>query len=376
MKHRSKLAVAVCLLSAAAACSRQSTAPASPSGAAAASSNVSADATLKVTAPENQSPPNGQTLTQGGDIVLVVRNSRALYDSTLRLTYSFEVWSDGTDVAGFLRYAAAAAEGSAGTTSLTVPPNVELTPEHVYKWRVRSYVGLDNSEYSGWSTFIAPVNTGYIRGNELYDPLDNGQTVGRITGPVTFIPGQGVRLDSKSSWIEYIMPATATTGEYSAIVTGLRVKNPGSEDPKDRVLTMREGFSAINDNRYRFSIDVRGNGAAAWRFISGNANAGGYIETLGEGERPSLNFRSANTYFIRGQWTGSRFQVQYKDLTNNIVMYDAGKGYGGTYRPAPQVVYVGSPWIAGERGEPDSYDGMVVRQVWMSPNPRPAFANR
>ena len=58
---------------------------------------------------------------------------------------------------------------------------------------------------------------------------------------------------------------------------------------------MREGWAAMNDNRFRFSIDVRGNGAAAWRFLTGNANAGAYIETLGPEERPVLPFRSQPT---------------------------------------------------------------------------------
>ena len=43
----------------------------------------------------------------------------------------------------------------------------------------------------------------------------------RTFGPVTFIPGQGARLETQSSWIEYVMPANAPTGEFSAIFTGL-----------------------------------------------------------------------------------------------------------------------------------------------------------
>ncbi len=373
MKHRSQMAVAVCLLFAA-ACGRQSSSPASPTSAAlaAAAHNINPDATLKVSAPVNVSPANGAHPDQG-ELILVVNNSVPTYDQTLQLTYSFEIWTDDTSVTGALIYAGPSPQGSGGQTTHNVPSTVDLQGDRTYKWRVRSYVGLDNSEYSQWFTFVAPNTVGYIRGNELYDPLINGATVGRITGPVTFLPGQGVRLESKSSWIEYIMPATATTGEISAIFTGLTVKNVGSEDPKDRVLTMREGFAAMNDNRFRASIDVRGNGAAAWRFLTGSTV--NYIETTGTGERPTLGFRRANTYFIRGIWNG-RWTVQYKDLTNNVVLYDAGKGYGGTYRPAPQVVYVGSPWVGGERGEPCTYDGMVVKQVWMSPNPRPAFANR
>jgi len=319
------------------------------------------------------SPANGVHLDPG-EIVLTVQNSVPTFDPSLKLTYSFELWTDGTDVPGTMIWAGPIDGGTSGTTSLPIPSGIALVGESTYKWRSRSYVGLDNSEYSAWSTFVAPTNLGYLRGSELYDPLDNGHTVGTIVGPVTFIPGVGARLESKSSWIEYAMPVTATTGEFSAIFTNLTVKNVSSEDPKDRVLTMREGWAPMNDNRFRFSIDVRGNGAAAWRFLTGSTTS--YIETTGTGERPLLGFRRANTYFIRGTWSGNRFQVTYKDLTTGATLYDAGKGYGGTYRPSPQVVYVGSPWVGGERGEPSTYDGMIVRQVWMSTNPRPGFANK
>ena len=47
---------------------------------------------------------------------------------------------------------------------------------------------------------------GYLRGGELYDPLINGKTIGNIVGPVTFIPGVGVRLETFDSRIVYEMP--------------------------------------------------------------------------------------------------------------------------------------------------------------------------
>jgi len=343
---------------------------------------VNADATLKVTAPENQSPPGGQTLTPG-DLVLVVKNSRRLYDPTMRLTYSFEIWSDGTDVAGFLRYAGPSAEGTDGTTSHTVPASVELTPEHIYKWRVRSYVGLDNSEYSAWSTFVAPTNTGYIRslGNgsaEIYDPMTDGRTIGSIHGAVNFVPGVGFEMGARDSWIEYVMPEpdTCNACEFSAILNHLHsVSN--DEDPKDSVISARVGFSAFNDNPYRLSVDKRGNNAVAWRFITGDA--GSYIETLGTGERPIVNFRFANQYFVEARWTRnpSIFTVTYRqDNATGPILYRASKAYGREYRPHPLVAYAGRPWIGGERGEPSTVAGMIIRQLWLSPNPRPAFANR
>ena len=118
----------------------------------------------------------------------------------------------------------------------------------------------------------------------------------------------------------------------------------------------------------------RGNGNAAWRFITGNPG-GGYIETLGA-ERTFMPIREDNTNFIRATWNGSRFQAYYKDLTTGQELYNFGKNYTGVYQPFPLVAYVGSPWVPGERGEPASYEDMIVRQVWLSPNPRPAFANK
>ncbi len=372
MKHRSRLAAAVCLPLLVAACSRQSSAPVSPSASAVASTHVSADATLKVSAPVPQSPANGARLDPG-EIVLVARNSVPTYDTTLQLTYSFELWTDGTDTTGALLYAGPSTSGN-GTTSHTIPQTVDLIGERTYKWRVRSYVGLDNSEYSAWSTFVAPTNTGYIRGNELYDPMLDGTTVGRIHGAVTFIPGKGFRMESRESWIEYIMPATCTDCEFSALLNNIHSVS-STEDPKDTVISARVGFSAFNDNPYRLSVDKRGNNAVAWRFITGDTS--NYIETLGSGERPVVNFRSANQYFVQATWRSNFFEVTYRqDSPTGLLMYKAGKPFGRQYRPNPLVAYAGRPWIAGERGEPSTVEGMIIRQLWLSPNARPAFANR
>jgi hypothetical protein len=57
------------------------------------------------------------------------------------------------------------------------------------------------------------------------------------------------------------------------------------------------------------------------------------------------------------------------------VIYSFGKSYCGTYNPDPHMVYAGGP--TGRAG-PDSgsVPGMIVKQLWMSSRPRPAFANR
>ena len=47
----------------------------------------------------------------------------------------------------------------------------------------------------------------------------------------------------------------------------------------------------------------------------------------------------------------------------------------GVYDPSPHIVYLGSPET---RSGPDSQSvpGIILRQVWVSRNPRPAFANK
>jgi hypothetical protein len=324
--------------------------------------------TLKVSAPIQQSPANGAKLEQGNPIVLVVSNSTATFANPVPLSYRFELTGPNGVVENTL------VAGGSGTTSRTLDA-AQLEGEKTYSWRSRAEYQGTPGPWSGARTFIAPQSTGYIRGNEIYDPLIDGKTVGTIHGPVTFIPGVGVRLDAEESWIEYALPQTLRDGEFSVLATGL-TNISATEDPKLRVISMREGSGAMNDNEYRMTIDKRGNGAIAWRFISGNNNAGRYIETVGA-ERVRFRFQDHETYLVKGTWRGGFFTATYKEGgADGNTIYEFGKAFDGVYQPLPHMAYIGSPWLPGERGEPSSLDGMIVRQLWLSPNPRPAFANK
>jgi hypothetical protein len=363
------LTITACALAIAVACSKQSSQPNAPSAINPAMIGANADgSTLKVTAPAPQSPVNGVRLPQGEPVVLTFGNSTIMFSQPVELVYRIEVMNGGGGVVE-----TAVVGSGAGSTSRVV--TAALEGEQTYRWRVRA-------EYQGafgpWSTvqsFIAPPNNGYIRGNELYDPLNNGQTVGEIHGPVTFIPGAGARLESPSSYIEYQMPEAVVEGEYSALVTGLGVISR-NEDPKWRVLSMREGFAAINDNEFRMTVEKRGNGAVAWRFITGSNRSGQYIETVSS-ERRALPFHESLTYFIRATWVGGEFRVVIQENgVDGDTIYDYSKGYSRSYTPFPHMVEAGSPYQPGDRGEPSSVAGMVIRQIWVSPNPRPAYANK
>jgi hypothetical protein len=165
------------------------------------------------------------------------------------------------------------------------------------------------------------------------------------------------------------IPPTSSTPSGLAVISN-------TEDPKYRVLSMRNGFSAINDNEYRMTLDKRGNGAPAYRFITGNINSGQYIES-GPGDRQPLNFQAQIWYFWRAQWGGGNFRFSVvEDSPTGKPFYDLSRGYTREYKPSQHMAYLGSPWQPGDRGDPSSAKGMIVRQAWLSPNPRPAYANR
>src|SRR6266567_994321 len=170
----SLLSVTACALTIAVARSTQLSQPSAPSANNPAMIGVNADgSTLKVTAPTPQSPINGVRLPQGEPIVLTFGNSTLMFSTPVPLSYRIDVMN-----AGGGNVESAVVGGGASSTSRVV--TAALEGEKTYQWRVRA-------EYQGvagpWSTvqsFIAPPNDGYVRGNELYDPLNNGQTVGTI----------------------------------------------------------------------------------------------------------------------------------------------------------------------------------------------------
>ncbi len=390
MKHSYLVAVAVCATVFAVACGDSPATPTSPSASAAASSATVANGEeLKATAPQLQSPGNGSS-PPAGDITFVIVNATYTDFPGGPGRHRFEL----VNSAGTQLFQGDTVVGSGTTTSLLLPQNItfNLTPDATYRWRARAFCipGDMNcgdttigrvGPWSAFFSFVAPNFLGYnvavAGGGELYDPLLTEATVGDRHGPMHYVPGKGYQLDSRESWIEYVMKDTCRQCEFSAILNNIHSVS-ATEDPKDSVISAKVGRAnegAFNDNAYRLSVDKRGNNAVAWRFITGDT--GNYIETLGSGERPVVNFRSANQYFVEAKWRNQQFTVTYRENgPTGAIMYQGGKPYGREYRPNPLVAYAGRPWLGGQRGEPSTVEGMIIRQIWFSPNPRPSFANR
>ena len=120
------------------------------------------------------------------------------------------------------------------------------------------------------------------------------------------------------------------------------------------------------------SVDVRGNGAIAWRLVTGSA----VTETVGA-ERRVYPFHESLLYYVKATWGNNAFNVTFKENGfNGNTIFDFGKPYPFTYKPSPHNAYAGRPFVQGSRDTPSSFDGAVIRQVWISARPRPASANK
>lgn len=363
-KYASVMAVALAVL--ASACSKSSSpAPASPSTTAPTAAEAAADgSTLKVTSPVPQSPINNQQ-PNTTELTLITRNSTSKFNVGVAPVYRFQVFNQ----AGTLAYESTVPGGSGELTAHTV--TAQLEGDRQYSWQVRAEAGGAVGPWSARANFIAPTTSGYIRGSELYDPLISGVTVGNMSGPLTFIPGVGVKLETQLSYISYQLPQTLNEGQFSLLVTGMPTNTKGT---KTKLFAMGEGYADIVTNDRRMTVEKRGDpaGIVAWRFITYDDQ----VDTEGA-EREFVEFDENKTYFWEATWRNNRFNLLIREGgVDGVTIYNKGKNFDGRpYDPNPHVLYLGAP--VGRTG-PDgaSVDRAIIRQVWVSARPRPAFANR
>ena len=121
------------------------------------------------------------------------------------------------------------------------------------------------------------------------------------------------------------------------------------------------------------TVEKRGDpaGIIAWRFITHDDQ----VDAEGA-ERRFYDFQESHTYYWQASWN-SEFRLLIKDngFAGNTI-YNLGKNFKGRpYDPTPHVLFIGAP--VGRSGETAaSVDRAVIRQVWVSPRARPAFATQ
>lgn len=277
-------------------------------------------------------------------------------------TYEFEVSSTDTFGATVAR-GQNIAEGADGRTSWTVSPALQSNTR--YWWRARAIQGSTTGPWSTATRFRTRVE-GFNRSGELYDPLINGRTVGTPID-MTFLSGQGARLNNLGSRITYTLPQTLTSGEFSLLATGL---TSHSEGESTKLYSMQEGFTDITTNLFRATIEKRDKGTVTFRFIAGDA------DERADSQRIVLQFDPSLVYFWKFTWgNGFARLVVLEGGEEGRVVYDQGDRYSGTYRPSPHIAYIGAP--PGRAGiNTASVPGAIVSHVWLSSRPRPSGLGR
>jgi hypothetical protein len=352
---------AACILTIAVACGRTPETPVAPSGAEAGSSEAAADgSTLKVTAPTPKSPVNGQQ--PEGPLVLTASPSTGKFASAGPLSYRFQIINAANaTVCNML------VSGGGGDASVT-PSSSDCTLDFdvVYSWQVRAEMAGAVGPWSSKATFRSPVG-GYLKGNELFDPLSNGpSTVMNASSDVTWLPGQGFRLISKDSYVEWKLQQPCTDCEFSAMMTNI---GNGSEDWKTKVMSMLEEGVNTTENRYRVTIDKRttwvGQGSRVRYTICSGVKSGACSEPTGGFQQ----WDRSKTYFWIFEWRGGLSRLRVLDGgRNGSEKANLSQRYNAPYSPNPYLIRLGS---VGGRADNESNPGTIIWNVWVSPNPRP-----
>ena len=335
------------------ACGRTASTTTSPTTTSKASTDSTATAadgtTLKVSAPTPVTPLNDE-VTPDTSPTLVATEANGKYAQGA-LAYDFELYDDNntkiqTVVLASLSWRVAT-----------------LEYDKRYTWRLRATADDHYGPWSEFASFRTPEGRGYIRGNELYDPLINGLTVASGMNDVTFIPGQGVRLNGIESFVEYRLQAPLIDGEMSMIITNLG----NSDEPwKSKVASMLQGDGVnVTDNSYRVTLDRR------------NSSSGGTVRytmrsrgvDAGEPNAGGMGWSRSKIYLWTFAWNNGASRLTVKDggTTGNLVK-SVGTNYKAPYSPNPHVIRLGS---VGGRAGSETLPGAIIRNLWVSAAPRP-----
>jgi hypothetical protein len=363
--HQKKFVVcsAAALLALAVACSKSSQSPVTPTAAELDSSiGAAADgSTLKANTPTAISPTGG---AQPPDPVGLTSSKSTTKFTGAAVSYQFQVRSGSTVV-----YDSGVVAGTESGNTVTQPvPSGALNPETNYTWRVRAALQGAFGSWSSDASFKSPVGAN-LRNGELRDPLSIGRTVGTVIGNVTF-SSEGATLNEHSARIQYVIGEAVTAGEFSMMVKNIKSAAPGD---KSKIMAMQEGFGDITTNDYRFTLEKRGSGypepgATTFRIITGDSS-----NRIFDGQRFVVNYDTNHWYLWTARWRTGQASLTVTDVDSGRTVYNVSAGTGShEYRPAPMVAYVGSP--VGRAGDQDaSVPRIIVKDVWLSANPRPTF---
>jgi hypothetical protein len=365
MSTRQTMIVALSIAFAlAVACSRQGSTITSPTGpSTAVSAGAAADgSTLKATPPTPLSPVNDQAVSDAPTLTASASNLKYGQGA---LQYRFELFNES----------GAKVQESGLVASPAFKVTAALDFKKRYTWHARAEYQGAVGPWSATASFVSPEG-GYIRGNEVFDPLYNGQSVGDLVGNTSFVADKGIRLNDGTGYVRYLIPQTITAGEFSAEVEGLRANAPGN---KSKVFGMQEGQTDFITNRYRVDIQFRGASGSPPNSITFRALYGSaddlslrYEPDTATRYNSVYNLNPSTTYFWKTTWGNGEFRVTVREggATGAIIYNQGVPTPRGTYSPSPHYAYLGAP-VGRSGDESVSIPGAIYRNVWISARPRP-----
>lgn len=360
-----RIVPALVLVASAAACggSKSSTSPTpTPTG----------PATL--TKPGLDSPADAAQLSTLRPALTIVNGTS---NQTGAKTYEYEISDSSTFGAGPNTVASPdVAEDASGKTTYTVTQ--DLQPTTKYYWHARTVQGSSKSDWSEVRTFKSKL-VGYNKPGALYDPLVNGETVGSIggSGNITWLPGQGIRINDQRAYVVYTLPQVFSSGEISAEVTGL---GPGGSPGKGRIFSILDRLGVLASSAHHsINVQYRGVGGAPDNCIAWKAILGDNDHSL----EPNTTQRYQSVYILdpskvylwQAFWTPTSVRVVVKEgSTTGPVVYDfqdqTEPGVTTDWSPPAMYAFVGTN-NANYTGFDGSREGMVMRNLWVGSTPRP-----
>jgi hypothetical protein len=331
---------------------------------------------VTLTTPTADSPADNEQLTVVRPTLTVVNTASS---QTGAKTYEFEI-SDKPDTGkgnAFLSPVVSSpdvAENPTGKTTFTVGQDLQTNTK--YFWHVRLVQAGSTSDYSTTRAFNTKV-LGFNKPGALFDPLTNGETIGTIGGTrnVTFIPGQGIRMNDELAFVVYQLPQVFSSGEMSVEVTGLGPDGPPGAG-KPRIFSMLDRPNSIaSSSNYSFNVQYRGAGGAPANCITFKAIMGDNSDSLEVADR----FRNivlldpSAVYLWQAFWTPRSFRltVRLGGLTGPVVFDETSSGGSNlNWNPAQMFAFLGT-----NNGAFVEFDGtrigMTLRNLWVGSTSRP-----
>ena len=325
-----------------------------------------------LTTPAADSPGDGAQLDNVRPTLTVVNSTSS--QSGAR-TYEFQIADNSEFAANANAVSQEVSEGPSGKTTFTV--GQDLQPTTAYYWHARVVQGGSKSNWSETRSFTTKL-VGFNRPGALYDPLVNGETVGSIggSGNITWVPGQGIRMNDELAYVVYQLPQVISSGEMSVEVTGLGPDGPPGAG-KPRIFSMLDQPGAIaSSSRYSFNVQYRGAGGAPANCITFKAILGDNAHSLEVANRFANIFLldPSTVYLWQSFWTPTSFRLVVKagGATGSVVYDETANATTGTtnWNPAQMFAFLGT-----NNGRFVEFDGtrigMTLRNLWVGSTPRP-----